>query len=612
MVAIGLLVGAAALVAHYSQDMPDTSALWLPDDRPSVAFQDRNGSLVAHRGGAPGQFVRLRDLPPHMADAVIAVEDRNFRHHVGVNPIAILRAVRANASAGGVVQGGSTITQQLAKNLFLTSDRTLKRKIQELMLAIWLEARFDKDEILSLYLNRVYFGAGAMGVDAAARRYFAKPATDVSIGEAAMLAGLLKAPSRYAPTSNPEAARRRSAMVLDAMATGGFLTPAARTAAANEPIILRREQKVSKAPYFVDYVYGEAERLALQADDDIIARTTLDPALQSAVEMALSEELTAIDDRANGLNGAVVVMTDDGAVRAMAGGRSYSASQFNRAVQAFRQPGSSFKPVVYAAALENGWRPSSVFYDGPIEIGAWSPANYGDRYYGDVSMSFALTQSLNSVAVRLYPRVGGRRVLEMATRLGLSAPARPTPAMALGAEETNLLQLTSAYAIFSNGGRRVAPFGVERALTGDGAEIFAAPSLASAKTVLSAADAKAMTKMLRRVVRDGTGRRARLEGAAAAGKTGTSQDFRDAWFVGYAENVVAGVWIGADDNSAMDRVAGGGAPAKIWKRTMEAALQMEGVERRGGVWEIARPRQGVTAPIGARVSAEEEWRPGLY
>ncbi|MEL7030274.1 MAG: penicillin-binding transpeptidase domain-containing protein, partial [Pseudomonadota bacterium] len=417
------------------------------------------------------------------------------------------------------------------------------------------------------------------GIDAAARRYFDKTADKLSVGEAALLAGLLKAPSRYAPTSNPEGARERAGMVLDAMAANGALTADARTAAGQAPIVLDRGRPVDQASYFTDYVLAEIDRLAEWGDNDIVVRTTLDAQLQKSAEASLQRELAAHDARASSLNGAIVTLAPDGAVRAMVGGRDYDASQFNRAVQARRQPGSAFKPFVYLAALERGWTPYSVMYDGPVQIGAWRPANYADQYFGDVTLSFALAHSLNSVAVRLHQQTGGDRVAATARRLGLDAPRRSTPAMALGVEETSLLNLTNAYAPFANGGLRAHPFAVERISLREGPRLYRRVD-PKPEAVIAPRRLAEIDGMLARVVREGTGMRARLPDTRAAGKTGTSQGARDAWFVGYADGMVTGVWMGTDDNTPLKGVAGGGPPAAVWRRVMEAALETEGLAQR--------------------------------
>ncbi|GAB4518236.1 MAG: transglycosylase domain-containing protein [Parvularculaceae bacterium] len=554
--ALGVIIG-GALAVYYLADLPDASQIWDVRTRPAITLLDRHGEEIAVIGLEHAQPVRLRDLPPHVPNAVIAAEDRNFMHHIGVNPVSVLRALFVNLREGEIEQGGSTITQQLAKNLYLSPDKTLKRKIQELVLALQLEARFTKDQILTLYLNRVYFGGGAYGIEAAARVYFGKPAAELTIGEAAVLAGLLKAPSRYTPRVRPEDAAARGTYVLDAMAEIGAITMRQRREAAAEPVILAPKAATDNVFYFVDSVLRDIAARIGRIEDDIRVRTTLDLAAQRAAEAAAAS--------APGDAQAALVMLDaTGGVRAMVGGRSYSASQFNRATQARRQPGSAFKPFVYLAALEAGWTPDETILDAPVSVGGWAPGNFNDRYYGEVDLGFALSRSLNSAAVRVSERIGRRRVADAARRLGIVSPPSVTPSLALGASEVTLLELTSAYAPFANGGFRAVPHFITRVETRDGAALYER-RLGLAEPVMSPSAHDAITGMLARVVREGTGRRAAL---AEGGKTGTSQAHRDAWFVGYAGGYIAGVWFGHDDNRPMEGVTGGSLPAETWQAFM--------------------------------------------
>ncbi|HXI86358.1 MAG TPA: transglycosylase domain-containing protein, partial [Parvularculaceae bacterium] len=448
-----LLMGFAALavfVVLIARDLPSTDGLWSRQHAPRIALLAADGSPIPVRGMSAGAPVRLAALPAYAPEAVLAVEDRNFYHHIGVNPLSVLRAAIVDARAGEAREGGSTITQQLAKNLFLSPDRTLKRKAQELLLALWLEQKFTKDEILTLYLNRVYFGAGAYGIDAASRRYFGKPATALKLGEAAVLAALLKAPSRLSPMTNPEDAGARAGLVIDSMQKAGFISPAAAQAARAEPVVLAQPD-FAAAPYFTDYALQEARDLAGDVDADLIVQTTFDPALQTALEQGFAAGLHDAP-LADNVEAAAVILDAEGRVRAMIGGRDYAKSQFNRVAQARRQPGSAFKPFVYLAALEAGYSPDDHVLDAPITIGNWSPDNYGGRYFGDIALRTALQHSLNGATVRVEEAIGRTRVRLIAHRLGLDEVMTRGPALALGVDAISPLDLAGAYAAFANGG----------------------------------------------------------------------------------------------------------------------------------------------------------------
>ncbi len=564
-----LFLGIGGVLGLLALDLPDTSSLWDVEQQPSITVLDRSGQVLARRGVSYGLPVALSDLPAALPQAVIAIEDRRFYHHIGIDPIGIFRAFLANSAEGRVVQGGSTITQQLAKNLFLKSERTWKRKIQEMMLAFWLERRFSKDQILSLYLNRVYLGAGAYGVEAAAQRYFGKSATRVTLGEAALLAGLLKAPSRYAPSNNPDLAKARADIVLTRMVEAGFITELQRRHAGDAPPVLARGQATDGIGYFIDWVARRIPALTEGADFDLVIETTLDVAAQARAEKAMGLSLVR-DGAALGFSqGALVSLATDGALIAMVGGRSYGQSQFNRAVQARRQPGSAFKPFVYLAALEAGWRPGALIEDAPIRIGDWAPQNFSKTYKGRVTLTEALALSLNSAAVRLAQDVGAGAIINAAHRLGISSDLQATRSLPLGTSEVNLLELVSSYAPFANGGRRAAPYAIVSIRSSEGVVLYTrAPT--PGPRVAALADIGAMNDMLGEVMRIGTGRKASLDPRPAAGKTGTSQNSRDAWFVGYTADLVTGVWVGNDDDAPMGRVTGGTAPAIIWKDYMLA------------------------------------------
>ncbi|WP_229677723.1 transglycosylase domain-containing protein [Caldovatus sediminis] len=582
----------------FAYDLPRPEAALAATRRPSVTLLAADGRLLATSGDLYGEPLRLSELPPHLPAALIAIEDRRFREHFGLDPVGMARAAWVNLTAGRVAQGGSTLTQQLAKNLFLTPERSLRRKVQEALLALWLERRFTKDELLEIYLNRVYLGAGAYGVDAAARLYFGVPARRVTLGQAALLAGLPKAPSRLNPRVAPEAAIGRAMEVLGAMAEQGLI-PRALVAAEGER--LRLVPAPSRdAGWFADWVQGFAGGESLAARfpgaGDLVLRTTLDSRLQAAVEAELAALLAGPGARARVTQGAVVALdAASGAVRAMAGGRDYRESPFNRATQARRQPGSAFKPIVFLAALEQGMRPGDMVADTALRLGHWSPGNGEWRARGEITLEEALAHSVNTAAVRVLQRAGGpRRVAEVAARLGLEADRLPRDAsLALGTGEVTLLDLAAAYAAIANGGRRVVPEGIAAARGADGTALAVprAGGSAAGRAVVAAEHAEALRRMLEAVVRYGTGRAAALPGREVAGKTGTSQDHRDAWFVGFvaapasgaaagAGPLVLGIWLGNDDASPMDGVRGGTLAARLFRDILEAYGRGQGAAAR--------------------------------
>ncbi|MBP0464212.1 PBP1A family penicillin-binding protein [Roseomonas sp. PWR1] len=562
----GMVAGFAALL-WFAWDLPRPEEALGATRRPSITLTAADGSLLATSGDLYGETLRLADLPAHVPAAFIAIEDRRFRDHGGLDLVGVARALVANVTAGRVVQGGSTLTQQLAKNLFLTPERSLRRKVQEALLALWLEYRFSKDELLTIYLNRVYLGAGTFGVDAAARLYFGVSARRLTAGQAAVIAGLPKAPSRLNPRVNPSAAVARATEVLEAMAETGALSPAA---AMQEAERLRFPPAPSRdAGWFADWVRDAiGDRAPRHAD--LLLRTTLDARLQAAVEARIDALLAGPGRAAGVAQGAVVALdAQTGAVRAMAGGRDYRSSPFNRATQARRQPGSAFKPFVFLAAIEAGARPEDMVADGPITLGGWSPGNGAWRPRGEITLEDAFAQSVNTAAVRLLQRAGGPRpVAAVAQRLGLPGPFPREASLALGTTEVTLLDLVAAYAAFGNGGHRVTPHGVAEALAEGRAIPWAAPPRAQA---MAPEAAEAMRRMMAATVARGTGRAAAVPGLAVAGKTGTTQDNRDAWFVGIAGGLVMGVWLGNDDATPMDGVAGGGLPARLFREILETA-----------------------------------------
>ena len=564
-------LGLSAIVLYLVSRLPDPVLLTLDDRPPNLTILAADGTVLAERGLRRGN-VGLDRLPPYLPRAVIATEDRRFYSHLGVDPLGLMRASFRNWQAASVVEGGSTITQQLAKNLFLKPDRTLSRKLEEVVYALWLEHRFSKDEILELYLNRVYFGGGAYGVEAAARRYFGRSARSVSLTQAALLAGLLKAPSRYAPTRNADLAATRVDVVLDSMVDAGFLSAAEARVAAAQPLRLQAFGDETGYPYAVDWVAESLPDLVGENKGDLVVETTIDAGLQRTVQLALRHKLDDEGKTRDATQGAVVVLDTSGGIKALIGGRSYRASPFDRAVKSLRQPGSAFKPFVYLAALESGYTPDTIADDEPIVVDRWSPRNHTGTYQGEVTLRDSFAQSINTVAVKLAADVGRRRVVRTASRLGIHSKLHERPSLALGTGEVTLLELTSAYVPFANGGEGVVPHIVTRVRNGDGKILYQLKS-ASLGTVVAAPHVAAMNDMMNATVARGTGRQAALPDQAAGGKTGTSQNSRDAWFVGYTAHYVAGVWVGNDDGSKMQNVSGGTLPAQLWHDIMLEAHQ---------------------------------------
>jgi len=558
-------VGLGAVLAWFALDLPDISKVAQFERRASVTVLAADGTEFARFGDLHGTTLGVKDLPPHLVNAVLAIEDRRFYSHFGIDPIGLARAVYVNWRSGRATQGGSTITQQLAKNLFLTAEKSLKRKIQEAMLALWLEHRFTKDQILTAYLNRVYLGAGTFGVDAAARTYFGKPATQVDLRESAVLAALLKAPSRYAPTSNPDESAERARIVMNAMVDGGFITAQELEAARNAPPAPRRKPG-GDGRYFADWVTDLVSGFIGAEHGDVIVRTTLDLKMQRAAEQRLEALLATSGPAANVRQGALVAMAPDGAVRALVGGRDYDGSEFNRATQALRQPGSAFKPFAYLAALEAGWAPDSLIEDAPLQIGSWSPGNYDGRFRGSITLATALAHSSNTATVRLVDRIGTDRVRRVASGLGIASPLTKDLSLALGTSEVTLLELVRAYAGIANRGAPVWGYAIAEIKDRDGTLLYRRQGGGSA-AVVDPAHAVQLSRMMAGVIEFGTGKGARLDRPAAA-KSGTTQDYHDAWFVGFTADLVAGVWLGNDNNEAMKKVTGGTLPAKLWRDFM--------------------------------------------
>jgi len=565
------VIGLTALIAYHATKLPPIDQLTVPKRPPNIAILGSDGSLLANRGETGGREVIIAELPPYLPKAFVAIEDRRFYSHFGIDPIGIARALVRNILRSGGLQGGSTLTQQLAKNIFLTQERTASRKIQEAILAIWLERNFAKDQILELYLNRVYFGSGAYGVEAAAQKYFNKSARHVTIAEAAMLAGLVQSPTRLAPNRNPDGAKARANLVLAAMENEGFITGDQMRMAGTSPANAIQARNGGSMNYAADYVMELLDDLVGSIESDVLVTTTINPQWQTAAEIALTNELDSKGQKFGVTQGALISMAPDGAIRAMVGGRNYQDSQFNRTTDAKRQAGSAFKPFVYLTALEKGLSPDTVREDSPINIKGWTPENYAREYKGPITLSEALAQSLNTVAVRVGLEVGPRNIAATATRLGIQSKLDANASISLGTSAVAPIEMVTAYASFANGGLSTQPYVITEVISRNGDLIYARnnPPL---HRVIDPEKVAELNGMMREVILSGTGKRAEIPGWDVAGKTGTSQDFRDAWFIGYTSSLITGVWLGNDDNSPTKHVVGGGLPVEVWARYMKAAL----------------------------------------
>jgi penicillin-binding protein 1A len=604
---LGIWAGIAGgvLVAWYGAQMPSVASWEVPDRPPNVRILSVDGRLVANRGMTGGEALGLHEMSPWIPQAVMAIEDRRFYSHFGVDPIGLARAMFTNLTSGAFSQGGSTLTQQLAKNLFLKPDRTLERKVQEVLLALWLEHKHSKDEILEMYLNRVYFGSGSYGVEAASRRYFGKSARDVTLAEAAVLAGLLKAPSRLSPARDPKAAAQRADLVLSAMREQGLIDQAQLAGALDAPPARPASYWTGSEHYVADKVMDELPGLVGEIGTDLIVETTIDLHLQEFAERSIRRLIDENRETANVSQGVLVSLDNTGAVRAMVGGYDYANSQFDRATQAKRQPGSAFKPFVFMAALEQGLTPDSVRRDAPVRIGKWQPANFNDKYYGDVTLTQALAKSLNSVAVRLVDEVGYRRVIDAAYRLGIESDLQKNASIALGTSEVTPLELTAAFVPFANGGFRPFVHFIEKVSTPSGEVLWQRRS-AGIPRVANANVVGMMNRMMAKTLEEGTARKAAF-GWPAAGKTGTTQSSRDVWFVGYTANLTTGVWFGNDDGAPTRNLTGGSLPAIAWHDFMLAAHEGVAVRSLPGATQAPLPTlrdgfpvaQDHTASIGA-------------
>jgi penicillin-binding protein 1A len=565
---IGLTCASTGLY-YITRDLPNLDKLRIPARPPSITVVSSHGEIMGRRGAVHAGLVSYDEIPDHLIQAVIAIEDQRFFKHIGIDFRGLARAAWANYKAGKVVQGGSTLTQQLAKNLFLNPERTYIRKLQEVILAIRLEQEFTKQDIIQLYLNRVYFGAGNYGIEAAAERYFEKSARNLTLSESAILAGLLKAPSRYAPTTNKDRAVGRAQVVLNNMEKAGFVSQKEQFFASQMLRMPRNQAETFEtAAYVLDYVTEILPDVIGEPRGDLVVETTLDLELQRLAEKTVTTLIGKHGKEKKVEQAGAVLMTNNGAVKALVGGLDYNTSQFNRVTKGLRQPGSTFKTFVYLAALEYGMLPNDIRVDQPIQIGDWEPKNYSNSYRGVVTIDEALTRSINTVAAQVASEIGTRAVIDVAKRLGIKQDLPNSPSIALGTGEVTLYELTGAFANLASGGKRVRSHIITRVLTSDGRILFEYNPGPDTQ-VINPTQVADMNLMLGHVVSSGTGRRAQLSGHQAAGKTGTTQDYRDAWFIGYTGHFTAGVWVGNDDNSKMNRVTGGNLPTIIWKEIMQ-------------------------------------------
>ena len=547
-------------------NLPETESIQI-SRQPSITFLDKDGRIIASYGDIYGKSIKYQNLPKNLINAVIVTEDKRFFQHHGVDFRGVLRAVYVNFKEGRIVQGGSTITQQLAKNLFLTPERSYTRKLHELILSIWLEIRFSKQQILSIYLNRVYLGSGTYGVQAASEKYFNKKVEDLNLYECAVIASLLKAPSRYNPIANKDLSKERASLVLESMTKDKMITEEkVKQAKDNNQKYSKFTTPPKSTRYFIDWLLPRVKAYVGEINEDLIVRTTLDVKLQKIAEESLNK-ITLNYPSAD--QSALVGLDLDGGVISMIGGRDYGDSQFNRVTQAKRQPGSAFKLFVYLAGIENGLLPEDIIIDSKVNINGWSPKNYKDNYLGEVSIEDAFSKSINTVAVKISEKIGRDKVIKMAKIMGINSPILNNPSLALGTSEVNLLELTAAYDVLANNGNGVFVHGIRSIENTDGENLFTRKIQGPGK-ILEATVVKTMTQMMEETIKTGTGKKARLN-RPAAGKTGTSQSLRDAWFVGFTSNIVVGVWFGNDDDSPMKKITGGTAPAILWNDFMKKA-----------------------------------------
>jgi penicillin-binding protein 1A len=609
------VIGGGVFASHWISDLPDTRSLLATGPSRDITILDRHGRFIARSGLTHGVMVDVSQLPSYVPNAFIAIEDRRFRDHIGLDPIGLARAAFLNMSAGHVMQGGSTLTQQLAKNLFLDPHRTFDRKAQEAFLALYLESRYSKDQILTLYLNRVYFGAGTFGIEAAAERFFDKPASKLTLPEAAMLAGSVKAPARYNPLTDADASVERGGVVLRAMEDAGYITDGQRAAAqATRPRVVRGTG-TPQAGYFADWIAGQVQRYASGVNEPVVVHTTFDLSLQEKAEHTVTQTLALQGPTFHASQAVIVTMTPDGAIRAMVGGRDYSQSPFNRATDALRQPGSAFKPFLYLTAFEHGHKPSDLMTDGPVDFHGWKPGDYEGKFEGQMTLTQAFAKSSNTVAAQLIMQVGPKAVEKTAHRLGIVSDLQAVPSLALGSSAVTPLELTSAYAPFANGGDGVMPYGIDEIDTAKGAVVWARKTSGLGR-VMSPENAAEVTHMMTEVVATGTGKAARLTERPSAGKTGTTQDYHDAWFVGFTADLVTGVWVGNDDNSGMIKATGGTLPARIFHAYMEDAEAGLPVRPLTSLANepvpVAAPADPAAAPGQAATPAPDDKKPSSF
>lgn len=606
-------VAVAGIVVYYGRDLGSSSTWEVPQRPPNIRVLASNGQLLTNRGQTGGEAVGIHELPSYVGQAVVASEDRRFYSHFGVDPIGLASVAVESIQAGSLTRGASTLTQQVAKNLFLTPDVTPARKVQEALLAVWLEQNYTKDQILELYLNRVHFGSGSTGIEAAAQTYFGISARNLSLGQAAMLAGILPAPSYYNPRTHPDRAAERQRIALANMVREGYITQAQADAAAQNMDANVATQRVAGTEYYVaDWVETLMNDYLGEVNEDVIVSTTLDWDMQKQAEFVITEAVNSQGPDLSFSQAAFVAMDTDGRVRALVGGVDYNQSTYNRAVTSRRQPGSTFKPFVYLAAMQQGYTPDTLMVDEPLEYNGWAPENSSGQYVGPVLLRDALAYSINTVAARLAIDIGPEAVVETAYRMGFSSNFQPVPSIALGTQEVSLLELTGAYVPFANGGFGVIPNVITR-ITTMGGEVLYEASTAGPGQILTDEQVGMMNDMLQTGVQAGTGRGAQLGNWPMAGKTGTSQRNRDALFVGYTASLVGGVWLGNDDDTPT-RVFGGQVPAAIWRDIMAQAHEGLQVSDLPGTYvrlqdRVAVPMQDTMPATGQPVSVDQIQQP---
>lgn len=564
-----LVITLLTYLAYCIVTLPDINEAVNRTRQPSTTIAAENGNEITTFGSVYSEVIHVDDLPQYVPDAIISTEDRRFYSHFGFDIISFTRAMLTNMFLGRYAQGGSTITQQVAKNLFLTPNKNIKRKTQELLLAFWLEHKFSKEQILTLYLNRVYLGSGTYGIEAASQKYFQKSSRDLNLKEAAVIAGMLKAPSRYNPIASEKRAVERATVVLQNMVNNHTLTKIQMDNALKMRLGPEKKYNVKDAMHFADWVYNDVNSYVGERSSDIYVLTTLNQDLQQAATDILQQVIAANSKSKHVTQGAVVVMDKSGAVKAMVGGLDYNKSQFNRAVQALRQPGSAFKTFVYLTAVQDGFDPDDKIMDSPLSIGKWKPENADKKYHGEVTLTEALAKSYNLATINLSEMLNRSEIIRNAKRMGISTEIENSPALALGTSEVKVIDMATAYTSLANGGYAVWPYAISEIYTKDGFQLYQRAG-DSENRILKEKDVKKLTAMLQEVIKSGTGRKAQIAGFAA-GKTGTSQDNRDAWFVGFTDKLIAAVWLGNDDNSPMKGVSGSNLPAEIWKKIMSRA-----------------------------------------